>query len=143
MFQLLEYWQGGANALTVGYAPERRELGILVDQPKKSVVPAESGFRHMPSRKEVVADLRKDAGKARIYRDLTARFALCILDYAFAVTPPSLVDTIALYGHVHAKAPGTGRSIHPCFSTSRSLESSSKNWTLMKWSSTRASGCAL
>ena len=113
LFELLEYRRGGANDLTVGYAPERRELGILVDLPKKTVVPAESGFRYMPSRKEVVPDLRKDADKARIYRDLTARYTLRTLDYAFAITPPSLVDTIALYGHVHAKDPGTGRAIHP------------------------------
>ena len=113
LFELLEYRQGGANDLTVGYAPERRELGILVDLPKKSVVPAESAYRYMPSRKEVVADLRKDADKARIYRDLTARYTLRTLDYAFAITAPSVVDTIALYGHVHAKDPGTGRAIHP------------------------------
>ena len=113
LFDLLGYQRGGTDSLTAGYAPERRELGLKIDLPRRTVVPAEAGFRYVPASREIIADPRTEADKARIYRDLTARFSLRALDYAFAATPPSLVDVVALYGYVHSKDPATGKPVHP------------------------------
>lgn len=112
LFELLNYQDGGTDSLTLAYAPERRELGLQIDLPRRTVVPQEAGYRYVATAREVVADLRKDADKAKVYGDLTARFALRTLDYAFAVSPPALVDTIALYGYVHSKDPATGNAVH-------------------------------
>jgi restriction system protein len=105
--------QGGDDAVRVAFAPESRELLLEIELPGRHVVPKEARFRYVPTRGEIVADSRKESELRQIYADLLARVALCAIDYAFAITPPALVDSIALSGYTHAKDPATGKSTHP------------------------------
>jgi restriction system protein len=103
-----------ADPVRAGYELRTRELRLRVELPRLSAVPTDSGHRYLPSRGEVVADRRKPEEIRTLYRELTARFVLRTLDYAFAVTPPDLVETIVLDGRLRAADPATGRPAHPC-----------------------------
>jgi restriction system protein len=61
-----------------------------------------------------VAEPRKAAEIRQLFRDLAARFTLRAVDYALTVSPPALVDTVLVNGHVRAKDPATGKPVHPC-----------------------------
>lgn len=95
------------------------ELLLRVNLPRLAAVPKESGYRYLPSRGDIVADPRKPDEIRALYRDLVARFVLRTLDYAFAVTPPDLVDVIVLDGHVHAVDPAADLPVHPCLASVR------------------------
>lgn len=106
-----------ADPVLAAYSAPGRELMLRVDLPRLPAVPKESGYRYLPSRGDIVADPRKPEEVRALYRDLTARFVLRTLDYAFAVTPPDLVDAIVVDGHVRATDPATDLPVHPCLAT--------------------------
>lgn len=103
-----------ADAVRAAFSPETRELLLEIELPRQTVIPAEVGFRYAASTAQVLAVPRKPAEVRSLFRDLAARFTLRALDYAFAVSPPALVDTVLVNGHVRAKDPATGKPIHPC-----------------------------
>lgn len=112
--ELSRYPAAIADPVLADYELRPRELRLRVELPRLSAVPTDSGHRYLPSRGEVVADRRKPEEIRALYRDLTARFVLRTLDYAFAVTPPDIVDVIVLDGRVRATDPASGRPAHPC-----------------------------
>ncbi|MEY9927584.1 restriction system protein [Catenulispora sp. GP43] len=98
----------------VAYSPDTRRLTVAVDLPRPEGVPADKAFRYVAARGEIVAIPRREAEKQSIYQDAVARLALCVADYAAAVTAPEAVDVIAVNGHVRATDPATGRPVRPC-----------------------------
>lgn len=102
------------DAVRAAYAPETRELLLEIELPRQSVIPTESGFRYVASKSSVVAEPRKAAEIRQLFRDLAARFTLRAVDYALTVSPPALVGTVLVNGHVRAKDPATGKPVHPC-----------------------------
>jgi restriction system protein len=105
--------QSGEDVVRTAFAPESRELLLEIELPGRHVVPKEARFRYVPARGEIVAERRRDPELRQIYADLLARVVLCAMEYAFAITPPALVDSIAVSGYTHAKDPATGKGTHP------------------------------
>lgn len=108
-----------ADPIHAAYSAPTRELLLRVELPRLSAVPPVSGYRYLPSRGDVVADPRRPEDVRALYRDLTACFVLRTLDYAFAVTPPDLVDAVALDGYLRATDPVADLPVHPCLASVR------------------------
>lgn len=101
----------------VAYSPGGRRLTVAVDLPRLDGIPAEKAFRYVAAQEEIVAVPRPEAERRRIYRDAVARLALCVTDYAAAITAPDTVDVIAVNGHVRGTDPATGQPRRPCLVT--------------------------
>ncbi len=101
----------------VAYSPNGRRLTVAVDLPRPEGVPAEKAFRYVAAQDEIVAVPRQESERRRIYRDAVARLALCVADYAAALTAPEAVDVIAVNGHVQGTDPATGQPGRPCLVT--------------------------
>lgn len=103
------------------FAPETRELVVEVDFPGQEVVPAVAQFRYKASSPpEVVPQPRKEIEVKQQYARLVACLALRAIDEVLAISPPSLVNTIAFNGHVRSKDRATGKAIRPCLVSVRS-----------------------
>ncbi|MEY9891155.1 restriction system protein [Catenulispora sp. MAP5-51] len=98
----------------VAYSPDARRLTVAVDLPRPEGVPSDRAFRYVAAQEAVVAIPRREAETQRVYRDAVARLALCVADYAAAITAPEAVEVIAVNGHVRATDPATGRPVRPC-----------------------------
>lgn len=110
-----EYPSGLRRAWRLAYAPESGELMVDVDLPGQDVVPAVVGYRYKASDPPtVVPQPRKEAQTKELYKQLVARLALRAVDEVLAVTPPSVVSSVAFNGHVQAKDRATGQGIRPC-----------------------------
>lgn len=108
-----------ADPVHAAYSAPARELLLRVELPRLSAVPPVSGYRYLPSRGDIVADPRRPEDVRALYRDLTARFVLRTLDYAFAVTSPDLVDAVVLDGYLRATDPVADLPVHPCLASVR------------------------
>jgi len=64
--------------------------------------------------KELRPTARKDADRKQLYGRLIARVALRVIRETLDATPPGLVDTVTLNGHVSAVHRATGNPIRPC-----------------------------
>jgi restriction system protein len=98
----------------VAYSPASRRLTVAVDLPRPEGVPAEKAFRYSAAQGEIVPVPRPESDLRRIYQDAVARLALCVADYAAAVTAPGVVDVVAVNGHVRGTDPATGQQVRPC-----------------------------
>ncbi|MDH6134834.1 restriction system protein [Kitasatospora sp. MAA4] len=105
---------GCRDGAVVGYAPESAQLLVDIGLPSQDVVPTVAGYRFVAQRAEIIPQLVKEADHQETYRRLLARLALRALDEAFSVTPPQMVDTILLNGHVATTDPATGQAVRPC-----------------------------
>lgn len=95
----------------LGYRPDARELLIEQALPRIDVIPALESFKVV--RNEIREVPRKIAEIHRLYGALLARIALRSLADAFIVSPPTLVDSVALHGQVSAIDKTTGKPIKP------------------------------
>lgn len=117
----VSYPDGLRGQCRSAFAPETRELLMEIDLPGQDVAPMVAQYRFKASVPlAVVPQPRKDTEVKELYRTLVARLALRAIDEAFAITPPSLVDTVSFNGHVHSKDRATGRAIRPCLVSVRS-----------------------
>ncbi|MET9879748.1 restriction endonuclease [Actinacidiphila glaucinigra] len=109
------YPAGLRRAWRLAYAPESRELMVDVDLPGQDVIPAAAGYRYKAADPPaVVPQPRKEAEAKKLYKRLVARLALRAVDEVLAVTPPSVVASVAFNGHVQAKDRATGKAVRPC-----------------------------
>ncbi|MFJ9776888.1 restriction endonuclease [Kitasatospora sp. NPDC101157] len=106
--------EGCRDAVEVGYFPEAAQLRINVGLPSLAVVPTVASYRLVVQRLEIVAQPVKEVELQLAYRILVGRLALRALDEAFSVTPPGLVEEVALNGFVATTDPATGRAVRPC-----------------------------
>jgi restriction system protein len=113
----LTYLKQSKVPAKVAYAAESRQLTVVVDLPSRARLPAESGYRYNGQTDEIVAIPWKAAEIQTLYQRTIAQFALCVADYAAAVTSPALVDAIAVNGHLRSKNRATGRPVNPCLVT--------------------------
>jgi restriction system protein len=74
-------------------------------------------YKYVAAQREIRAEARKPAEVQQLYQAVIARFALCVADYAAAITSPALVDAIAVNGHVRTKDRATGQPVNPCLVT--------------------------
>jgi restriction system protein len=96
------------------YAPESRQITLVIDLPSRKVVPTDRAFRYAPSRRDIVSDPRRPAEIQQIYQNTIAQLTLCVADYVLGITSPDLVDAIAINGHVRTKDRSTGQPVNPC-----------------------------
>lgn len=108
------YPPGITVACQAYYKPESRELLVDCELPRQDVVPAESGYRYIKTKKELRPTARKPAETKQLYGGLIARIALRVIREALDATPSSVVNSVALNGHVSAVDPATGNPIRPC-----------------------------
>ncbi|WP_406274857.1 restriction endonuclease [Actinacidiphila glaucinigra] len=109
------YPAGLRRAWRLAYAPESRELMVDVDLPGQDVIPSAAGYRYKAADPPaVVPQPRKEAEAKELYKQLVARLALRAVDEVLAVTPPSVVASVAFNGHVQAKDRATGKAVRPC-----------------------------
>ena len=102
----------------VAHSPDSRRLTVAVDLPRPEGVPAERAFRYSAAQGgQIVPVPRPESDIRRVYQDAVARLALCVADYAAAVTTAEAVDVIAVNGHVRAADPATGQPVRPCLVT--------------------------
>lgn len=98
----------------VTYSPDAHRLTVAVDLPRTEGIPTDKAFRYIAAQGEIVAIPRRASEIQRIYQDAVARLALCVADYAAAVTAPGAVDVIAVNGHVRGTDPATGQPVRRC-----------------------------
>lgn len=108
------YPPGIAVSCQAYYKPESSELLIDCELPRQDVVPGESGYRYIKTKKELRPTARKPAETKRLYGGLIARIALRVIRETLDATPSNVVHTIALNGHVAAVDPATGNPVRPC-----------------------------
>lgn len=100
----------------VSYEPEPAELVLEIDLPDTDVVPAHRGWKYT-IQKRTIDPIPVGKEAASIYEGLVAQIVLAVLDAAFRASPPALVDTISINGHVRTTDEATGRPSHPCLVT--------------------------
>lgn len=96
------------------YKPEARELLVDCELPRQDALPAITGYQYIKSKKELRPTPRKGTDSRRLYGRLVARVALRVIREALDASPPGLVDTVAMNGHVSAVDRATGKPIRPC-----------------------------
>ncbi len=95
-----------AQTRVLAYRPEGRELIVERELPADGVIPAEQQFRLVHREMQPVA--RHAAQVRQLYRQLLACCALRTLAEVFAMTPPSLVESVVLNGRVTSINKTTG-----------------------------------
>ncbi|WP_131747678.1 restriction endonuclease [Frankia sp. Cppng1_Ct_nod] len=111
------YPAGFPTGRRLAYRPEPREIWIEFDLPTNEIVPGERGFRYVKTRKAIDTLSRADRDRKALYASVVAQTALRHLREIFETTPRSLVDSVALNGHVRTRDPGTGQPAYPCLIT--------------------------
>ena len=102
---------GFPRGCTAGYAPEARELLVSYELPRQDILPMAVGYRYVKARDATDPVPRKEAELKAMYRRLLARTVLRALASLFDVTPPALVDSVAMNAYVAAKDRSTGKPV--------------------------------
>ena len=105
---------GPSSAYAALYRPESRELLIECELPNLEIVPRVKAYRLARPKREILPEARKEPEVKRLYGETLARLVLRALAEAFDLSPPKLVQSIALNGYVSAKDRATGKPVRPC-----------------------------
>jgi restriction system protein len=139
---LSPYPDGLSGSVVAECRPESRELLLEIELPRQQVVPATRSFRCVRSSGEIQPEPLRGVEVKKSYGQLIARVVLRTLAEAFDVTPPTLIQGIAVNGYVSSKDRATGKDIRPLLISVNATVNSSRSWCWMSLSLTLSCACA-
>ncbi len=107
------YPSGFSRRWALEYLPNGRQLVVEYELPSRDVIPTESRFEYVKSRKLIKSYPRPEAEVRAGYERLVSQVALRTVWELFAVEAPGLLDEVVFNGHVPTTDPATGQPRDP------------------------------
>nr|WP_232328504.1 restriction endonuclease [Kibdelosporangium sp. MJ126-NF4]CEL22754.1 putative tellurium resistance protein [Kibdelosporangium sp. MJ126-NF4]CTQ89893.1 putative tellurium resistance protein [Kibdelosporangium sp. MJ126-NF4] len=96
------------------YQPGARKLLIIRDLPGLDAIPETREYAYVRTRDEIAAKPRPVKEVKQRYANLVAQVVLRTMRDAFDIKPPTVVDEVAVNGHVSTHNKATGQAERPC-----------------------------
>lgn len=98
----------------VAYQPDARKLVVIRELPGVAIIPEAREHSYFRNRDEIAAKPRPAKEIRQRYTSLVAQLVLRTMREVFEIRPTTLVDEVAVNGHVSIRNKATGQSERPC-----------------------------
>jgi restriction system protein len=116
-----EYPDGFPQQFRIAYAPDSKEIVIEYELPNLSVIPIITEYKYSKTKDTIEEKPRKPVEIKELYLDIVAAVTIRTIHEVLEANQSNLIEVVTFNGLVQAVDPATGKDVHPCLVSVRTI----------------------